>query len=269
MRQTNKSPFDSEEVARAYDGWFETEVGRIAASLELDLFWSAFAPLGPGVPVKHVGGGCGGGKVRADAKPLDVLEVGSGTGWLLEKLSRLRVVRGLVGVEPSDAMRAYALKKFEGAVTSVDEVVNRLNAGQKFVAILKGVAEALPLPDAMFDRVVFFTSLEFVSDRYKAIEEALRVLKAGGRVVVGVLSGDSLWAERRRGNPIFEGGWFPNWDEFEEFLKKWNGVMVGGAIYWAPDETGGLPKLWWLKEWWGKLWQKKRAAFLMGYIEKR
>jgi SAM-dependent methyltransferase len=221
------------------------------------------------VPVKHVGGGCGGGKAKVDAKPLDVLEVGSGTGWLLEKLNRLKVVRGLVGIEPSEAMRAYALKKFPDAVTDVSSAVELLKEGRKFIAILDGVAESLPFDGELFDRVVLFTSLEFVGDREKAVDEALRVLRPGGRVVIGVLSGDSLWAERRRNNPIFKDGWFPSWDEFGEFLKKWGGVMVGGAIYWAPDDAGRLPKTWWLKEWWGKLWHQKKAAFLMGYIEKR
>jgi len=49
-----------------------------------------------------------------------------------------------------------------------------------------GVAESLPFPDGAFDAVASRFALMFFADRRRALREALRVLRPGGRLSVGV-----------------------------------------------------------------------------------
>ncbi len=267
-----KTPFDAEEVASAYDKWFDTPVGRQVATEELKLFWEKMAPLGDGVPLRVSGGGCGSGVASArfkEAPPLNVLEVGSGTGWLLEKMKKSPFnIKGIVGVEPASYMRKYALSKFPDAITDVEETEKRLKNGEEFISIIDGDALSLPFSDELFDRVVFFTSLEFIPDWDKAVKEALRVLKAGGRVVILLLNGESQWMKRRMGKGVFAYGHFPTVSEFKGFLSRYGGDDVSGAVYWAPEGEDKLPSLLSLRAWWNRLWGLKNAVALAGYIKK-
>ena len=267
-----KTPFDSEDIAAAYDKWFETPVGKAVAREELQLFWEKMAPLGSGVPLRVSGGGCGSGGSAMrfqEALPLNVLEVGSGTGWLMEKIwkSPFRI-QALVGVEPALHMRRYAMTKFSDVETDVQRIEDKIKGNERFVGIVDGDAESLPFGDALFDRVVFFTSMEFVPHPEKAIEEALRVLKPGGRVVILVLNGDSQWMKKRMGKGVFAYGHFPTVEEFRSLLGKYGGDDISGAVYWMPVDEDTLPPLLSLRAWWNKLWGLKNAVALAGYIQK-
>jgi len=55
-----------------------------------------------------------------------------------------------------------------------------------------GLGEILPIRDSSVDAVLFNTSLEHILDYHTAIEEAHRVLKVGGRVVIATYA----WLER-------------------------------------------------------------------------
>jgi SAM-dependent methyltransferase len=59
-------------------------------------------------------------------------------------------------------------------------------------------AERLPFPDASFDLVTIVTVLAFLPEPERALAEIARVLKPGGRLVVGDLGRWSLWALSRR-----------------------------------------------------------------------
>lgn len=63
--------------------------------------------------------------------------------------------------------------------------------------------QSLPFPDAHFDVVVVNTVLCLVEDRRAAVAEAMRVLRPGGRLVLGELGRWSLWALKRRIKGIF------------------------------------------------------------------
>jgi SAM-dependent methyltransferase len=56
-----------------------------------------------------------------------------------------------------------------------------------------GDARALPYPDDSFDAVYLITVLGEIPDQGAALLEMRRVLRAGGRVVVGELFGDPHW----------------------------------------------------------------------------
>lgn len=99
-----------------------------------------------------------------------VLDLGCGTGTLVAELGRGQQGIDVVGVDPDAKALLIAHRKAAqlGAVVSLD----------------RGFADALPYPDASFDRVLssfVFHHLE-PSDRAAALREVARVLKPGGRL---------------------------------------------------------------------------------------
>jgi demethylmenaquinone methyltransferase/2-methoxy-6-polyprenyl-1,4-benzoquinol methylase len=101
-----------------------------------------------------------------------VLDLGTGTADLLvEALGRDGASRGL-GVDLSSGMLAHGARKLRD---------RRLDTRAGLVA---GDAERLPLRDAWFDGALVAFGIRNVSDRPRALREARRVLKRGGRLVV-------------------------------------------------------------------------------------
>ena len=131
------------------------------------------------------------GKARARDHILDlarldgaesVLDVGTGAGLLLVgAATRLRAGR-VVGV---DLWAAKDLSNNAAAVTLRNADVE--GVGDR-ITVLAGDARALDFPDASFDRVVSLLCLHNLAERAdqsQACREIARVLKPGGRVVVG------------------------------------------------------------------------------------
>jgi ubiquinone/menaquinone biosynthesis C-methylase UbiE len=96
-----------------------------------------------------------------------VLDVGAGTG---ANLPHLRSASRVVAAEPDPAMRRRMAAKLAGAPVPAE--------------ITSDVAEALQQPDASFDAVVFTQVLCTVTDPDRALAEARRVLRPGGRLIV-------------------------------------------------------------------------------------
>jgi len=98
-----------------------------------------------------------------------VLDVACGTG-VLARAAHRRVGPGgaTVGLDPSPGM-----------LTVAEDL-------QPAIEWRRGVAEALPFPDASFDRVVSQFGMMFFSDRTAAVREMLRVLVPDGRLAVAV-----------------------------------------------------------------------------------
>jgi ubiquinone/menaquinone biosynthesis C-methylase UbiE len=102
-----------------------------------------------------------------------VLEVGPGTGHYSLDVSRQLVPDGRLDVldlqQPmlDELMRRAA----EGGITNIVPTV--------------GDAQDLPLPDATFDAAFLVATLGEIPDRDRALRELRRVLKPGGRLVVG------------------------------------------------------------------------------------
>lgn len=99
-------------------------------------------------------------KYLPERRPLDVLDLGSGTGRLTPGLAE--EFQGQVyGVEPSDRMRAAA-EPHPG------------------VSYLKGSAEQIPLPEASIDAVLMFLTFHHWTDPVQGLREVRRVLRPGG-----------------------------------------------------------------------------------------
>ncbi len=64
-------------------------------------------------------------------------------------------------------------------------------AGQGEFRVI-GLGEILPIKDNSVDAVLFNTSLDHILDYHTAIQEAHRVLKPGGRIVIATYA----WLER-------------------------------------------------------------------------
>ena len=95
-----------------------------------------------------------------------LLDIGCGTGWLLNKLSSKRVAK-FYGMDISENMLQVAKNK------------NIANA--KFSL---GSADKLPYKDNTFDVVTCVQSFHHYPDSKKAMNEAYRVLKKGGLYIL-------------------------------------------------------------------------------------
>jgi ubiquinone/menaquinone biosynthesis C-methylase UbiE len=111
----------------------------------------------------------------------------------------------ILDVGCGDAALAVALADRGGIVTGVDADRRMLAAGRAraeargvAVHLLQGDIRALPFPDGSFDIVVAVTVLCFMDDAARAVGEMARVLRPGGRLLIGELGRWSLWAARRR-----------------------------------------------------------------------
>jgi SAM-dependent methyltransferase len=98
---------------------------------------------------------------------LDVLDLGCGEGFWLLALQRLRNLQ-LTGVDTDAArLRSAAARGARASLTEAD-------------------AQALPFPDASFDRILLTEVLEHVPDDRAALREACRVLRPGGVLAISV-----------------------------------------------------------------------------------
>jgi len=96
-----------------------------------------------------------------------LLDVGCGTGALLERLARSVPGAELSGVDASARMLAVARRR-------LGEDVHLARSG----------AEALPFPDRAFDCVVSTNALHYFPDAKRALDEMTRVLRPGGILVI-------------------------------------------------------------------------------------
>lgn len=120
-----------------------------------------------------------------------IADIGCGNGLLTLELARAVGDAGaVVGVDPSAEMRALAEQRC---------------AAFPAARILDGDAAALPLDDAAVDKAVSVQVFEYLDDIPAALAEARRILKPGGRLVIGDIHWDALaWAsdDRARMNRI-------------------------------------------------------------------
>lgn len=104
-----------------------------------------------------------------DRRVDSVLDLGTGTGRMLEMLAP--GTTRAVGLDVSPAMLAVAR-------------VNLDAAGLRHVQLRQGDAYALPPDLQRFDLVVLHQVLHFLDDPARAVREAARALKPGGRLVI-------------------------------------------------------------------------------------
>jgi len=191
--------------AAEYDAWFNTPKGRLAWQFELRMLLGALKP-------------CRGERI---------LDAGCGTGRLAQELA----ARGaeVTGVDVSPAMLEIARKKMQG----------------KKAVFLRADVTVLPFAPASFDAAVCFTVLEFIPEPEEALRELWRVIRPGGRMVIGVLNRLSPWAAARKGRGVFASARFYSPGEMRRLILSTIPAPRGrlqqtAAVYFPPRLKGGL-----------------------------
>lgn len=184
----------------AYIDWRASDIGTITERLERRLIF----------------------ELLGDVNGREMLDIGCGDGALAVALGQ----RGakVAAVDASEAM--------------VDAARSRAAEQGAEVRFQVATADRLPFPDGSCDIVVAVTVLCFVDDAAPIFREIARVLRPGGRLVIGELGKWSIWAAQRRirawlGSPIWRRGHFRTAGELRGLCGKASLVAspVRGAIY--------------------------------------
>ena len=105
---------------------------------------------------------------RLDLKPGDrLLDIGCGTGSLLQAVRLAFPQTELFGVDPSTAMLAVRERKLPSCID-----------------LRQGVAENLPFPDQSFTTVVSTSVFHYFRQPLEALHEFHRVLKPNGQIIL-------------------------------------------------------------------------------------
>lgn len=187
----------------AYASWRATSLGAVTGALEQRLIIDLMGSL----------------------DGAHILDVGCGDGALVCAAAS----RGAeaTGVDPDPAMLAAARTRADkDGITA---------------AFLEGRIERLPFPDAAFDVVASITVLCFIPDASAAVREMARVLRPGGRLVLGELGRWSLWAMIRRvrgwlGSATWKAARFRTGTELRALATQagLSVTAIRGAVFYPP-----------------------------------
>lgn len=200
MKHGSSKPPPCEFGPQTYETWCGSELGVITEGLEDELLF----------------------ELIGEAKNRQVLDVGCGEGAL--SLTLWRRGARVTGIDPSAAMIDAARRRAAGADADIP--------------FCRAKAEAMPFPDGQFDLVLAKTILCFVDDATDVFAETARVLRPGGRLVIGELGKWSSWALQRYirgklGSPLWRHGHFWTQSELRGLAER-AGLRVEtfrGAVY--------------------------------------
>jgi SAM-dependent methyltransferase len=138
-------------------------------------------------------------------------------GWLVDRMAMPRNAEVLdIGCGPAWLWRAQGSRMTSGLrLTLIDSSTGMIDEAKANLADLGGQfgqldfrtadAEALPYEDESFDSVLLLHVLYHVDDRRRALEEAFRVLRPGGRVFVSTNATDNMIELHAIGGRAFGG----------------------------------------------------------------
>jgi 2-polyprenyl-3-methyl-5-hydroxy-6-metoxy-1,4-benzoquinol methylase len=191
------------QLPSSYVRWRNSRLGRATDAVEQDLILSLTGPVAG----------------------LNVLDAGCGDGQLALLLARAGA--NVSAIDPDPRMLEAANRNFSAAGVSV--------------ALAQGRIEAPPYQPNSFDIVLAVTVLCLVRDPRGAIAQMARVLKPGGRMIVGELGRRSLWAAWRRfrgwlGHPTWSSARFFTEADLRDLVRE-SGLVVQAikaAIFYPP-----------------------------------
>lgn len=128
-----------------------------------------------------------------------ILDIGCGIGYFEEMLSKLNII----GLDSSREILEEARKR----------------SGKKFVL---GDAKHLDFPEGYFDGVFTVTTLEFIDDYKKVVDELVRVLELGGKFVAMILNPRSEYfkSHMHKEDSYFRKIKHANLKEIESYISK-------------------------------------------------
>src|SRR5262249_22556831 len=131
-------------------------------------------------------------RLRGDER---VLDMGCGRGAVLTAVARRLTTGRVTGVG------IWSRRDQSGNASDETLRNSALEGVSDRVAIETGDMRALPFPDATFDVVVSSLAIHNIrlnAERRKAVAEALRVLKPGGRVAIADIRATSIYEDELR-----------------------------------------------------------------------
>lgn len=104
-----------------------------------------------------------------------------------------------VGCGPAIIESALSERGF--SITGLDVSQEALDCAPDSVRTVVGRAEEMPFPESSFDAAIYVASLQFIEDYRKALEQAARVLRPEGTLLVMLLNPESDFFKRKISNP--------------------------------------------------------------------
>lgn len=157
-----------------------------------------------------------------------VLDVGTGHGQALGPIADAAAHVSAVGIDSSDAMLAIAAKTNRRAIRS------------DRVRLQKASSDTLPFDDASFDAAMTVHTVYFWNPAEPHLNEISRVLRPGGRVVIGFRPAEDRVVTSQFPAAVYT---FRTTDEIEALVVKAGFAVVADRI--RRDEPGD--SMVWLK----------------------
>ncbi|WP_376790241.1 class I SAM-dependent methyltransferase [Thermoflexus sp.] len=115
-------------------------------------------------------------------------------------------------------------------------------AAARGIRVAQAVGERLPFRDGVFGGVLLVVTLCFVEDPLRVLQEAYRVLRADGGLVLGMILAESPWAayyqeKGRQGHPFYSIARFYSRQDLEAWLEQagFRVVEYRSTLFQAPD----------------------------------
>ncbi len=139
-----------------------------------------------------------------------------------------------------------------GIAEGIDPSLRMLEiATSRGITIHQGSAESLPFTERSFDGILMALTLCFVQDADRALKECLRVLRPGGRLLIGAVPADSSWGrtyieKASKGHPIYAMARFRTSSEIMGLTECAGFTFIDAAstLFWKPgDESESNPQV--------------------------
>ena len=138
---------------------------------------------------------------------------------------------------------AYAL----GIKYGIDPSKNMIEIARKRgVDVRQGFGEHLPFKNATFDYAAIIITICFVKNPKEVLNEAQRVLKKNGKIIIGIIDKESFLGKfyQRKKSVFYKTAHFFSVKELSNLLKKtgYSRLLYYQTLFTIPDEMDSIQK---------------------------